>query len=129
MQISAFSKQTGVSTYALRHYERLGLLKPERRPSGYRDYSETMRREVIFITLSREIGFSLKSIAEVLPSYRAKRLTFETLTEHMKSRIVEIDAQINKLKAQRQKAVDHIAWVKEQQRQQRKKTVSKKEQK
>lgn len=115
MQISQLAKQTGVSVNALRHYEQLGLLKPARLPNGYRDYSDSMRREVIFITMSRQIGFSLKAIAEILPAYRAKRLTFDVLTESMRSRISEIDAQVHALKAQRQKAVDHIAWIKQQQ--------------
>ena len=56
MQISELAKQTGVTVHALRHYERLGLLKPARLPNGYRDYSDGMRREVIFITMSRQIG-------------------------------------------------------------------------
>jgi MerR family transcriptional regulator, copper efflux regulator len=118
MQISQLAKQTGVSVHALRHYEQLGLLKPARLPNGYRDYSDSMRREVIFITMSRQIGFSLPSIAEVLPSYRAKRLTFDVLAAHMRNRISEIDSQIKVLKTQRQKAVDHIAWVKLQQQKQ-----------
>ena len=124
MQISQLAKQTGVSAHALRHYEQLGLLKPVRLPNGYRDYSDGMRREVIFITMSRQIGFSLKSIAEILPSYRAKRLTFDVLVAHMRSRIAEIDGQIKVLKTQRQKAVDHIAWVK-QQKQHQQSTLSK----
>ena len=115
MQISQLAKQTGASAHALRHYEQLGLLKPARLPNGYRDYSDAMRREVIFITMSRQIGFSLASIAEVLPSYRAKRLTFAALAVHIRSRIMEIDSEINALKAQRQKAIDHIAWIKQQQ--------------
>lgn len=119
MQISQLAKQTGVSVHALRHYEQLGLLKPARLPNGYRDYCDGMRREVIFITMSRQIGFSLQSIAEILPAYRAKRLTFDVLTESMHSRISEIDTQIHTLKGQRQKAVDHIAWIKQQQRKQR----------
>ncbi len=124
MQISQLAKQTGVSAHALRHYEQLGLLKPIRLPNGYRDYSDGMRREVIFITMSRQIGFSLKSIAEILPSYRAKRLTFDVLVTHMRCRIAEIDGQIKVLKTQRQKAVDHITWVK-QQKQHQQSTLSK----
>lgn len=118
MQISQLAKQTGVSVHALRHYEQLGLLKPARLSNGYRDYSDGMRREVIFITMSRQIGFSLQSIAEILPSYRAKRLTFDVLAAHMRSRISEIDSQIKVLRTQRQKAIDHIAWVRQQQQKQ-----------
>lgn len=46
MQITELATRCGVSTHALRHNERLGLLQPDRHANGYRDYSEAMRREV-----------------------------------------------------------------------------------
>ena len=52
-----------VSVHALRHYERLGLIHPDRRANGYRDYPARMRREVVFIAMSRQLGFSLPQIA------------------------------------------------------------------
>ncbi|MDP2261944.1 MAG: MerR family DNA-binding transcriptional regulator [Hydrogenophaga sp.] len=116
MQISQLAAQTGVSVHALRHYEKLGLLLPARRPSGYRDYTEAMRREVVFIAMSRRIGFSLKAIAAQLPAYRSGRLTFEDMLEAMLERITDIDAQIGKLKTQRRAVVEHIAWMKIRQR-------------
>ena len=70
MKISELAKRTGVSTHALRHYERLGLLEPVRHANGYRDYPESIRSEVVFIAMSRKIGFSLPAIAERLPTYR-----------------------------------------------------------
>ena len=48
-----------VSVHALRHYERLGLIHPDRRANGYRDYPARKRREVVFIAMSRQLGFSL----------------------------------------------------------------------
>lgn len=116
MQISELSQRTGVSAHALRHYEKLGLLQPERRASGYREYTEAMRREVVFIAMSRSIGFSLKAIAAQLPAYRAGRLTFDQMVEAMQARVAEIDAQIGKLKTQRRAVLDHIAWMRRQQR-------------
>jgi MerR family copper efflux transcriptional regulator len=116
MQISELSQRTGVSAHALRHYEKLGLLQPARRASGYREYTDAMRREVIFIAMSRSIGFSLKAIAAQLPAYRAGRLTFAQMVEAMQARVAEIDGQIDKLKTQRRTVVSHIAWMRKQQR-------------
>ena len=59
MQISELAQQGSVSVHALRHYERLGLIHPDRRANGYRDYPARMRREVVFIAMSRQLGFSL----------------------------------------------------------------------
>lgn len=116
MQISQLAAQTGVSVHALRHYEKLGMLQPARRASGYRDYTEAMRREVVFIAMSRRIGFSLKAIAEQLPAYRSGRLTFDDMLEAMQQRVADIDTQIVKLQTQRRAVVEHIAWMKKRQR-------------
>lgn len=116
MQISEFAQRTGVSVHALRHYEKLGMLQPARRASGYREYTEAMRREVVFIAMSRSIGFSLKAIAAQLPAYRAGRLGFGQMAEAMHARVAEIDAQISELKTQRRTVVTHIAWLHKQQR-------------
>lgn len=118
MQISELAQRTGVSVHALRHYERMGLLSPARRPSGYRDYPESMRREVVFIAMSRQIGFSLKAVAERLPAYRAGHLTFDEMVEAMQERACEIDHQIAGLQAQRREVISHIAWLKAQKKQQ-----------
>lgn len=116
MQISELAALTGVSVHALRHYEKLGLIQPARRSSGYREYSDAMRREVVFIAMSRSIGFSLKAIAAQLPAYRAGRLTFAQMVDAMRDRVAELDAQIATLKNQRRAALAHIAWMHKQQR-------------
>ena len=71
MQISELAQQASVSVHALRHYERLGLIRPDRRANGYGDYPARMRREVVFIAMSRQLGFSLPQIALRLDEYRA----------------------------------------------------------
>ena len=114
MRISELAQRTGVSAHALRHYERLGLLRPARTAGGYRDYAESSRREVIFIAMSRKIGFSLKAIAEHLPAYRSGRLGFDDMIGAMQQRIVEVDGEIAALRAQRAQVTDHVRWLREQ---------------
>lgn len=111
MRISELARRTGVTTHALRHYERLGLLAPPRTGGGYRDYPESARREVVFIAMSRQIGFSLQHIGERLPAYRAGRLSFDDMVQAMRERIAQIDGDIAALQAQRQRADDHIGWL------------------
>jgi len=118
MRISELAQRTGVSAHALRHYESLGLLQPQRTAGGYRDYAESARREVVFISMSRQIGFSLKDIAQRLPAYRSGRLGFDEMVEAMEQRIAQIDAQVAALQSQRGQVVDHIRWLREQQKQQ-----------
>jgi len=121
MRISELAQRTGVSAHALRHYERLGLLRPARTAGGYRDYPESARREVIFIAMSRKIGFSLKAVAEHLPAYRAGRLSFDDMIEAMQRRITEIDGELEALQAQRLQVVEHVRWLREQKARHRRK--------
>ncbi|MDP3673101.1 MAG: MerR family transcriptional regulator [Telluria sp.] len=114
MRISELALRTGVSAHALRHYERLGLLQPDRTAGGYRDYAESARREVVFIAMSRKIGFSLKAIAQHLPAYRAGQLGFDDMILAMQRRVAEIDREVATLRAQRQQVVDHVRWLREQ---------------
>ena len=67
MQISELASLSGVTVHAIRHYESLGLIEAVRLPSGYRKFDESVIRELRFITMSRQCGFSLPQIAEVLP--------------------------------------------------------------
>ena len=108
MKISELAKRTGVSTHALRHYERLGLLEPVRHANGYRDYTESMRREVVFIAMSRKIGFSLAAIAERLPAYRAGRLRYADMVEALEVRVAEIDKELAALAALRAQVISHM---------------------
>jgi MerR family transcriptional regulator, copper efflux regulator len=114
MKISQLALLTGASVHALRHYERLGLITPTRTNSGYRDYTDAMRREVVFIVMSRAVGVSLATIAELLPAYRSKRLTHPQIVETLRQRITELDIQVQQLTDQKLKVLSHIDWHLEQ---------------
>ena len=126
MRVSDLAKRTGVSAHRLRRYEALSLIQADRRASGYREFSERTVREVVFIAMSRDLGFALKDIAETLPRYRAGTLTFDQVVELMRERIADVDAQIAAQRAVRKKLVAHIAWLEKRKREwaQRDKTSS-----
>lgn len=111
MQISELARRTSVSVHALRHYESQGLLQPERRPNGYRDYAEGSEREVVFIAMSRQLGFALPRIAEHLADFRSGRLTIAAMVQALQQRAQELADQAAVLQAQRQKVLEHMAWL------------------
>ena len=116
MKVSELATRTGVSAHRLRRYEELGLIRAERTDAGYREFSERVMREVTFIAMSRDLGFSLKEIAETLPRYRAGTLTFDQLIEIIRDRIVEVDRLIAAQRCVRRKLVAHIAWLEKRKR-------------
>ena len=111
MQISELAQATGTTVHALRHYEKCGLLQPVRRANGWREYPPSARREVVFISMSRAIGFSLREIGEWLPAYRAGRLTLAQLDEVMQNRLADLDQKIAELQRQRQAVAEHRVWI------------------
>lgn len=76
MTIGAFSKETRLSLYALRLYDRLGLLPPAHgdEASGYRYYAREQAEVARRVSLLRQLGMPLQGIAAVLgPTSRWRR--------------------------------------------------------
>ncbi|MFD9904343.1 MerR family transcriptional regulator [Streptomyces sp. NPDC059063] len=67
MRMGEFSRRTGVSQRLLRYYEEQGLLRPRRRPSGYREYEEEDIATVRGIRVLLAAGLNTATIAELLP--------------------------------------------------------------
>ena len=67
MQISELEERTGLSRHALRYYERRGLLGDvHRSQNNYRDYPESLVREIKLLRSMQSLGFSLTEIRQVL---------------------------------------------------------------
>jgi len=67
--ISALARESGLSRSTLLYYDRLGLLKPNRRSrSGYRMYSSLEAERLEQICLDRQMGIPLKEIGQLLDS-------------------------------------------------------------
>lgn len=68
LSIGQMSKVCGVSVKTLRHYDKIGLLKPERtdRFTGYRYYEENQIGMVLLIGRFKRYGFSLSEIEHLL---------------------------------------------------------------
>lgn len=116
MRISDLARRTGVSTHRLRRYESLGLIRAGRSAGGYREFDERVAREVVFISMGRDLGLSLKTLADALPRYRAGTLTVDEMIFTMQQRIAEVDAAIAEQRALRRKLVSHIAWFEKRRR-------------
>ncbi len=68
LTIGEVAARTGLSTSALRFYEREGLLRSERTSGGQRRYPREVLRRVAFVRVAQSIGLDLEQIAELLGS-------------------------------------------------------------
>jgi len=65
--IGQLAKRSGVPIDTVRHYERIGLLKPAARlASGYRRYGEAEQKRLRFIRRAKALGFTLDETRELL---------------------------------------------------------------
>lgn len=65
-QIKEAAQLSGVSVKTLHHYDKIGLLVPQKSGNGYRLYSEADLERLQIILFYKYLGFSLKKIAELL---------------------------------------------------------------
>ena len=67
MQIGELAGLVGISTRAIRHYHRIGLLpEPARRANGYREYSLRDAVELARVRRLTELGLSLDEVGDAL---------------------------------------------------------------
>jgi Hg(II)-responsive transcriptional regulator len=67
VRIGQLSEQSGVKVETIRYYERVGLLPaPPRAACGYREYRADHVQRLVFLRHSRELGFSIREVQELL---------------------------------------------------------------
>ena len=67
MRIGELAELVGVNPKTVRYYESIGLLPdPQRRPSGYREYTNDDVDRLGFIRTAQRLGLSLSEISEIL---------------------------------------------------------------
>ena len=90
------SKLTGVSVRALHHYDSIDLLKPtEVTETGYRLYDDAALDKLYMILVFKELGLSLKEIADILhaPDYDRNRC-LEKQIKLMQERVGKLQDRI-----------------------------------
>jgi MerR family copper efflux transcriptional regulator len=67
MRIGELAQRVGTTTKALRFYEQAGLLpEPERTPSGYRDYDESVIDRLRFVKAAQAAGLTLAEVRDAI---------------------------------------------------------------
>ncbi|MBR9885349.1 MAG: heavy metal-responsive transcriptional regulator [Oceanospirillales bacterium] len=99
LRIGELAKRSGLSVETLRYYERRGLIpSPERLPSGYRTYPEQTLDRLIFIRRSKELGFSLDEIVELLDLEVAGDVSASDVKSRVDNKIEMVERKIADLK-------------------------------
>ncbi|MGN9757981.1 MerR family transcriptional regulator [Streptomyces sp. SD31] len=103
MFIGELSRRTGVSTRSLRYYEQQGLLRPQRRASGYREFDESDVATVRRVRILLAAGLNTDLIREVLPCMAEEGAilapTCEEMAQDLKDERERLGRSIEQLQA------------------------------
>ncbi len=98
LTIGKFAAQAGVSVETVRFYQRRGLLAlPERRGSGFREYTPADQWRLAFIRRARQLGFTLAEIRDLLGPAEARSTA--DITKAAEAKLAAIAGQIAELAA------------------------------
>jgi len=108
MSAGQLARLTGVSTDALRYYERIGVLpKPRRTPAGYRQYPPEALNRVRMIRRAMAIGFTLRELARILRVREKGGAPCHEVRALAAQKLADLDRQLTDLGALR----DHLAHL------------------
>ena len=96
--IGQVARQSGVGVETVRFYEREGLIpQPPRPETGFRRYPPDAVSRIRFIQRSKELGFSLREIKELLSLRVDSKTNCDEVRGRAEAKIADIDGKIRHL--------------------------------
>lgn len=98
MTIGQLAKAAGIKASTVRFYERCDLLKPAGRSvSGYRQYSEGSLSRLQIILKSKELGFTLPEIVDLVALIENEDTGCEVINDRASTKLENINSKIKAL--------------------------------
>ena len=97
MKIGDAALKTDLTEKTIRYYEEIGLVVPERRSNGYRDFSEQDVHSLKFLARARNLGFSVDDCRQLLSLYSDRKRASKDVKRIAEAHLIEIDLKIKEL--------------------------------
>lgn len=98
MLIGDLVKKTGLSRDTIRYYEKMGLIKlnkRDRRDNNYKEYSDEVQERLNLIKRLKLLGFTLKEISDIIDIYLGE---INPCTDILETVVKKIDLVNQKLR-------------------------------
>jgi DNA-binding transcriptional MerR regulator len=96
LTIGQLAQRSGVTTTRLRYYDELGLVRPARRVSGHRRYTDDAVTAVSIVRFLQEVGFTLAEAKRLLASRKRSPVAWRALaarkSDELRHRIAREEA-------------------------------------
>ena len=100
MRSGQAARDAGVNVETLRYYERRGILQsPERRASGYREYTEEAVGVIRFVKRAQELGFSLDEVETLLTLATGGPESCDSARALATRKLDELDTKLRSIRA------------------------------
>ncbi|NKB83112.1 Cu(I)-responsive transcriptional regulator [Brucella grignonensis] len=98
MNIGQAAKASGISAKMIRHYETIGLIEAaDRTSSGYRVYTQNDVETLRFIRSSRDLGFQVEQIKELLALWRDRNRASADVKKVALQHVEDLEAKMRQL--------------------------------
>ena len=113
MTAAVLAEETDTTVHTVRHYTKIGLLKPSRNKSNnYKIYHHSDVVLLRFINNAKELGFTLKEISEILTEAESGHSPCPLVREIIEKRLKENREKIRQMQElQRKMEKARASWA------------------
>lgn len=107
MNIKQASEQTGVSSAAIRYYEKEGLIPAiDRSETGNREIDDRIIRRIVFVRQMRAAGMSIVNLRRYIQLFDAQEDNTSEQINLLKTQLEEMEERRDDIQA----AIDHLHY-------------------
>ena len=97
MNIREAERLTGIASKTLRYYEDIGLVAPQRKQNGYRNYSHDEVERLRFLRRARDLGFSIEDCRSLLALWVDNGRTSADVKSIAAQHLLSVEAKLHEL--------------------------------
>jgi MerR family redox-sensitive transcriptional activator SoxR len=101
LTIGEVARRAGVSPSAIRYYESVGLVEPERRSGGRRLYGEVAVERLALISFAKGAGFTLDEVRQLIDGFPKEIPIGARWMELATAKLAELEAESQRIEVMR----------------------------
>jgi MerR family transcriptional regulator, copper efflux regulator len=101
MNIGDVAAKSGLPAKTIRYYEDIGLIRPARGESGYRDFGRADLHKLAFLGRARSLGFTIEECRDLIALYADRERASADVKRLAAGHLAQVERKIDELRAMR----------------------------